>query len=210
MLNILITNLFTVFSYPPTKNTENLRRICRTDCELLENEVCQKEYAIAKRHPTIGQILSLEDCMDLEDEDDCLSMGINIDIKTDDTCYWDNGAGYRGIKDRSINNRPCIKWSKSMREITHIELTGNNYCRNVDHTQRQPWCYVDKQKTVELCDIPKCADRMWFLIICGLVTFLSLTLCFTLVVCCKKMRKQGVSNIQNVSKLRSISIALFI
>lgn len=34
--------------YPPTRSSENLRRICRYDCELLENELCQKEYAIAK------------------------------------------------------------------------------------------------------------------------------------------------------------------
>lgn len=34
--------------YPPTRSSENLRRICRDDCELLENELCQKEYAIAK------------------------------------------------------------------------------------------------------------------------------------------------------------------
>lgn len=67
-------------SYPPTKGSENLRRICREDCELLENELCQKEYAIAKRHPTIGLILPLEDCWDVPEDEDCLKMGITIDI----------------------------------------------------------------------------------------------------------------------------------
>jgi len=92
-------------SYPPTKETENLRRICKTDCELLENEICQKEYAIAKRHPVIGQILPIEDCRGLEDDDDCLQMGIDIGIQPDDTCFWDEGFRYRGVKDRTATNK---------------------------------------------------------------------------------------------------------
>lgn len=186
-------------AFPPTKHSENLRRICRADCELLENEICQKEYAIAKRHPTIGQILPLEDCNEVPDDDDCLRMGINVDISPSETCYWDNGNQYRGIKDKSINGKPCLKWSKVLREITHIELANNNYCRNPDASQTKPWCYVDKQKTVELCDIQKCSDKMWFIIICALILFLMTTMFITLLVCCKKMRRQSVSNIQNVS-----------
>lgn len=196
--NIDIDFLSIKNAYPPTKHSENLRRICRSDCELLENEICQKEYAIAKRHPTIGQILPLEDCNEVPDDDDCLRMGINVDINPSETCYWDNGNQFRGVKDRSINGKPCLKWSKVLREITHIELANNNYCRNPDASQTKPWCYVDKQKTVELCDIPKCSDKMWFMVICALVLFLMTTMFITLLVCCKKMRRQSVSNIQNV------------
>lgn len=195
-------------NYPPTKHSENLRRICRSDCELLENEICQKEYAIAKRHPTIGQILPLEDCNEVPDDDDCLRMGINVDIDPDETCYWDNGNQYRGVKDRSINGRSCLKWSKVLREITHIELANNNYCRNPDASQAKPWCYVDKQKTVELCDIPKCSDKMWFLIICALILFLLTTMLITLLVCCKKRGRQGVSNIQNVSFVQKLNMSV--
>ena len=72
---------------------------------MLENEICQKEYAIAKRHPVISKILPVEDCRGLDDEDDCLKMGIDIDIQPDDTCFWDNGLMYRGIKDKTINNK---------------------------------------------------------------------------------------------------------
>lgn len=186
-------------AYPPTKYSENLRRICRSDCELLENEICQKEYAIAKRHPTIGLILPLEDCNEVPDDDDCLRMGINVDITPSESCYWDNGNQYRGIKDKSMNGKQCLKWSKVLREITHIELANNNYCRNPDGSQTKPWCYIDKQKTVDLCDIPKCSDKMWFIIICALIIFLMSTMCITLCLCCKKIRRRSVSNIQNVS-----------
>lgn len=74
-------------SYPPSRSSENLRRICREDCELLENELCQKEYAIAKRHPTIGLKLPLEDCWDVPEDEDCLRMGITIDIAPEGKLY---------------------------------------------------------------------------------------------------------------------------
>lgn len=43
-----------VSGYVPSRSTVPLRRICKKDCEILENELCQKEYSIAKRHPHIG------------------------------------------------------------------------------------------------------------------------------------------------------------
>lgn len=117
--------------YPPTRSTENLRRICRNECELLENELCQKEYAIAKRHPAIGQILPLEDCYNLpEDTTDCSSLGIAIDVDENERCYWENGAGYRGTVALSQSGKPCLTWARLMKEIADFpELAGQNYCR---------------------------------------------------------------------------------
>lgn len=64
---------------------QRLRRICREECEMLENELCRKEYAIAKRHPQIGQQVPLVECADLplnstEEAADCLSLGISTEI----------------------------------------------------------------------------------------------------------------------------------
>ena len=57
------------------------RRICRDDCEILENERCRMEYALAKKHPLIGQRLTLLECRDLPaigtaDSENCLKLGI--------------------------------------------------------------------------------------------------------------------------------------
>lgn len=116
--------------YPPTKESENLRRICRDECELLENELCQKEYAIAKRHPVIGQKLPLEECSRLPRHTDCSTMGITIDVEPTQTCYWEDGSGYRGTLAFSISGKKCLRWSWLMKEISDFpELAGQNYCR---------------------------------------------------------------------------------
>ncbi|XP_035786787.1 serine/threonine-protein kinase mig-15-like [Anopheles albimanus] len=208
-------------AYPPTRNTENLRRICRNDCELLENELCQKEYAIAKRHPTIGQKLPLEECDDLplqqsvdgtilngigglgsSGDMECMRLGIDLDIKPDDDCYWENGASYRGITDRTKSSKICMRWSKLMHTMSEFpHLAGHNYCRNPPHAgpMDAPWCYVDMQKTIEYCDIPKCSERMWMYIIAGFIAVISPLFIGIAVFCCRKYRKHGVSNIQNIN-----------
>ena len=38
------------------------RKLCRDECEVLENDVCRLEYAIAKQHPLIGEQVMLPDC----------------------------------------------------------------------------------------------------------------------------------------------------
>lgn len=40
--------------------------ICREDCLVLENVLCEKEFAIGKRHPIIGELfLNFKSCTDL-------------------------------------------------------------------------------------------------------------------------------------------------
>lgn len=185
----------------PTKNTENLQRLCRQDCELLEYELCSKEYAIAKRHPTIGQKLPLEICEELRDDSVCSRTGIDIEVSPDQNCFWDTGTGYRGIVNVSKTGKECMKWARSMREIADLpELAGHNFCRNPRGMETQPWCYIDRAKTVEYCQISKCAEKMWLYIISGtLISGVSLFL-LVVVFCCRKCKTKGVSNIQNVRK----------
>ncbi|KAK1130770.1 hypothetical protein K0M31_018879 [Melipona bicolor] len=148
-----------------------LRRICRQECEMLENDLCKKEYAIAKRHPLIGHQVPLVDCSDLPMEDtpearDCLSLGISSgnNVQENDYCYWGSGKSYRGIVKTSISGRPCMQWSHgefNLQISDYPELAGkHSYCRNPGDKELQPWCYVyvDSKPQKEFCNIPKCGE----------------------------------------------------
>lgn len=72
--------------------SRKLRRICREECEMLENELCRKEYAIAKRHPLIGHQVPLVECSDLPLEGttearDCLTLGLSVANNVQESMY---------------------------------------------------------------------------------------------------------------------------
>jgi len=45
------------------------------DCELLENEICSQEYAIAKKHHLLGRVVHLPNCSSLP-KTNCFELGI--------------------------------------------------------------------------------------------------------------------------------------
>ncbi|XP_075151765.1 tyrosine-protein kinase transmembrane receptor Ror isoform X2 [Haematobia irritans] len=189
--------------YPPTRETENLRRICRDECELLENELCQKEYAIAKRHPVIGQKLPLEECSTLPRHSDCSSLGIVIDVDKFQTCYWDDGESYRGTLSTSASGKNCLRWSWLMKEISdYPELAGQNYCRNPGGIEEKPWCFVDDtsfEKIIEPCDIPKCSENIWLYIFTTIVTITAVLLIYGFMVITKRRRCGEMTSIQHIN-----------
>ncbi|KAM7353618.1 tyrosine-protein kinase transmembrane receptor Ror [Cochliomyia hominivorax] len=189
--------------YPPTKETENLRRICRDECELLENELCQKEYAIAKRHPVIGQKLPLEECSQLPRHSDCSTMGVTVDVEPTQTCYWEDGSGYRGTIAVSSSGKKCLRWSWLMKEISDFpELAGQNFCRNPGSMEDRPWCFVgDKsfEKIIEPCNIPKCSDSIWVYIYITIGALLSIFLLYVVVHYFRRKTNHGMTNIQNIN-----------
>ncbi|XP_046865864.1 tyrosine-protein kinase transmembrane receptor Ror isoform X2 [Drosophila willistoni] len=191
-------------NYPPTKESENLKRICREECELLENELCQKEYAIAKRHPVIG-VVGVEDCQKLPQHKDCLSLGITIDVDENKNCFWEDGSSYRGVTNISQSGKPCLRWSWLMKEISDFpELIGQNYCRNPGKVKNKPWCFVEDSadRTIEVCNIPKCADKVWFtiVIVTGTVVAAIFIIIFLTVVLKRNTHvRNGMTNIQNIN-----------
>ncbi|XP_058797126.1 tyrosine-protein kinase transmembrane receptor Ror isoform X2 [Phymastichus coffea] len=173
-----------------------LRRICRKECEMLENDLCRKEYAIAKRHPEIGRQVPLVECSELPETDDCMSIGITMEnVRENEYCYWGNGKSYRGIHQTSILG-PCTPWIQqfNLPISDYPELAGHHsYCRNPDNTEAQPWCYVENRQKA-LCNIPKCGllqtvENSWVYGVVGFVLtggFIIILICYC---CCYKSRK---------------------
>ncbi|CAG4972019.1 unnamed protein product [Parnassius apollo] len=181
-----------IFNY--RYNSTVLIRVCKQDCEILENELCQTEYAIAKRHPHIGQQLTLEECQDLPENDpDCLKIGIGSVMVSDDECYWEDGSGYLGRVSVAQNGLPCIEWSKQLhvKPSDYPELAGrHSYCRNPGGLKSQPWCIVDKggKTDKQICDIPKCAHKIWIYIV---VIFLLVSLVIVGFIVCLYYRQKN-------------------
>ncbi|PNF43882.1 hypothetical protein B7P43_G02778, partial [Cryptotermes secundus] len=179
------------------------RRICRDDCEILENEICRMEYAIAKRHPLIGQQLALPECGDLPavaspDSDNCLKLGIPRpeNVEPDEVCYTGMGQSYRGTAHMTLSRNKCTPWSHQfyVKTSDYPELAGgHNFCRNPGEMEDKPWCYTEYNQR-EKCDIPKCVDSLWLY-----VTVSSTVLAFLLIVliaywCCYRRRKSAGAN----------------
>lgn len=191
-----------IFNY--RYNSTILRRVCKQDCEILENELCQTEYAIAKRHPHIGQQLTLEECQDLpEDDPDCLKIGIGTRMVSDDECYWENGSGYLGRVSVASTGMPCIEWSKQLylKVSDYPELAGrHSYCRNPGGIKTQPWCFVDNDgKTDQLCDIPKCAHKIWIYIVVIFIILLLLVVGFIVCLFYRHKNKGNAATIRDIN-----------
>ena len=167
---------------------------------MLENELCRKEYAIAKRHPLIGKV-PLVECSDLpfdntKEAEDCLTLGISTgnNVQENDYCYWGSGSSYRGVTKTSISGRSCLQWSHqfNLAISDYPELAGrHSFCRNPGGKESQPWCYVaSKDKTQkEFCNIPKCVENLWIYGVVGFVFTAGLVIISVCYCCCYRTRK---------------------
>ncbi|CAG9821424.1 unnamed protein product [Phaedon cochleariae] len=186
-----------------TELTDSLRRICRDECILLENELCTKEYSIAKRHLVIGQIMELEVCENLPLETEpsskqCLTLGVgDLSVNREEKCYWDTGKLYRGDQSTSLFGRPCLRWSHqfNVRPSEYPELAGHNYCRNPGELESEPFCYVE-QSVREICGINKCVYVFGTYV--GIIILMIVVVAIFIVTYCYCRRKnKSTRNLQN-------------
>lgn len=185
--------------------TNSLRRICRDECLVLENELCSKEYSIAKRHVILGKILELEVCetLPLEREPSskqCLKLGVgDLNLNRDEKCYWDSGKLYRGDQDESGSGKKCIRWSHQFRILVsdYPELAGHNYCRNPGDLESEPFCFVDQNK-IELCGLSKCV-YIFGLYVGGIILALIVVVSVIVVYWVSKRRQKLTRSLQSAT-----------
>ena len=85
------------------KRTQRPRKLCREECEVLEQDVCKSELAIAKSHPLIGHQMSLPECGELPaigslSSHNCVKLGIPglEQLIQPHSCYTGAGEDYKG------------------------------------------------------------------------------------------------------------------
>ncbi|GAB6022302.1 hypothetical protein CHUAL_006423 [Chamberlinius hualienensis] len=150
--------------------------ICRDECEILENDICRMEYAIAKKHPVLGHQLALPHCDDLplpqsKEGRNCFRLGIFqlAEIDEEQKCYTGEGESYRGVASRTVSGLECLRWSRqaALKTSDFPELIGgHNFCRNPSGSESQPWCYTtDDHIRKEVCAVPKCASYVWLYVL---------------------------------------------
>ena len=187
------------------RKTEKPRKMCREECELLEDKFCRKELALVRRIPMLEKQLVLPECKNLPaigspDSYGCVRVGIREaqNLIQPHRCYANSGKDYRGTYSTTETGHPCLPWNQrsSIQTSDYNELLGgHNYCRNPDVRDNdgisEPWCYSSHdQSVVEVCGISKCNNmNIYIYIAAGSLGFIIIIgLCVGL--CCMRKSKR--------------------
>ncbi|XP_074641375.1 inactive tyrosine-protein kinase transmembrane receptor ROR1-like [Tubulanus polymorphus] len=200
-------------------------KICRDECELLENNICVQEYRVARSHPLIGSKFELPNCKELplpgtKQAEKCIRIGIpKLDIyNPKHICYNKSGHDYRGLVNRTKSGYVCKNWSALKRHSRYFtaaknpELGNHNFCRNPNNQEDRPWCFTtDRTVTREVCDIPKCSkydymtDKMsevLMILIPSIAIPIVLALLLTIICMCRRSRQYNNNKKKNNSVKR--------
>ncbi|XP_066022960.1 muscle, skeletal receptor tyrosine protein kinase isoform X1 [Pocillopora verrucosa] len=152
------------------------RRICRSSCDYLMDDVCKKEADVLKMAVSSSPDFNpnMINCSFYQpanggDAPECYEWP---DIPGDNTnsidCYFGVGLGYRGNVNVTRSGRTCQSW-RSQCPHRHWRIpkdvakskNDSNLCRNPDSSAPDgPWCYTtDPNVRWEYCNVSRCPSR---------------------------------------------------
>uniref|UniRef100_A0A8R1DYF1 receptor protein-tyrosine kinase n=1 Tax=Caenorhabditis japonica TaxID=281687 RepID=A0A8R1DYF1_CAEJA len=152
--------------------------ICRHDCDVIQNDECPSELALAAQHELVGDtpkaLFPL--CSRLSSTSNCIPVmrtatqpnpasEINRGHMTH-WCYVNSGTQYEGTVAQSSSGKPCAPWIDSTSRDFNVHrfpelMTAKNYCRNPGGKKSRPWCYTKPMGQEEYCDVPQCPSDMY-------------------------------------------------
>jgi len=188
--------------------TQKPRKLCRDECEVLEQDVCKSELAIAKSHPLIGHQMSLPECEELPaigtmESHNCVKLNIpNMgQLIKPHSCFNGIGETYRGTHSMTSSGMVCKPWREQIvidPLPNNLELIGgHNYCRNPSGKEemQEPWCFTaDRSSPKQVCGIPQCSDfNIWLYVVLPAAVALVLVAVIVAICCMRQTHKKPLS-----------------
>ncbi|CAP37288.2 Protein CBR-CAM-1 [Caenorhabditis briggsae] len=170
-----------------SESNNQIVAICKHDCDVIQNDECPTELALAAQHELVGDtpkaLFPL--CSRLSTTSNCIpvvttAMMQNIPSLSPTLsnpsekprghlthwCYVNSGTQYEGSVGQSSSGKQCAPWLDSTSRDFNVhrfpELNGaKNYCRNPGGKKSKPWCYTRPMGQEEYCDVPQCPADMY-------------------------------------------------
>ena len=199
------------------RTTEKPRKLCREECELLEDNFCRNELIVARQFAMLDQQMVLPVCHELPtigspESANCVKIGVpgSHNLIKPHYCYANSGQEYRGTYSTTMTGDPCLPWNrKPILTSDHPELIGgHNYCRSPSiegaPSISEPWCYSStNQGVAEKCGIPKCNNFNLYLYVAIPAVSIVALMALCIGICC--MRKNRRKSKQELAKQASMA-----
>ncbi|NWU64709.1 ROR1 kinase, partial [Pterocles burchelli] len=174
------------------------RDLCRDECEILENVLCQTEYIFARSNPMILMRLKLPNCEDLPQPDspeavNCIRIGIPMadPINKNHKCYNSTGVDYRGTVSVTSSG-----------SYVHDQRCSGAFCASLHcrHTTFRPWAFCVFHKFYYKDSKEKNKMEILYILVPSVTIPLAIALLFFFICICRNNQKSSSPPVQRQPK----------